>query len=435
MKTRSFLFLLGIGVMMMTGCSKSSPEQGAQGEQPKAPEVKASPVTLQVASQGASTVLDEEFKKVVQSFMEKKYPHITLNFNPESAGTTLDALIASGTIPDLIVTFNGNLASYKDKELVSDMTPLFKTAGIDLNRFEPGYINDVKNASDKGEMYGLPINVNYHAMYYNKDIFDKFGATYPTDGMNWEQLIELARKVTRQESGTQYRGLDPGSTIIWMSQPLSIAAIDPKTDKASVNNDKWGRVFKLAKSIYDIPGNGMITPTPKDQFMKSKTLAVLLDLNILTQLAAAGKEGLSWDVAQYPSYTEKPNTYGNASVYAMIATKTGKHRDDAVKAIELITSEEVQLALSKKGRLSPLKSEQVKQTLGADNPDLKGKRLPSIFKSIPVAYPVASPYRGAAESILVNKFKEFVSGAIDENTALSKADEEINKLVATEKSK
>ncbi|WP_158606406.1 ABC transporter substrate-binding protein [Paenibacillus ginsengarvi] len=435
MRNRSFLFLMSMGVFLFAGCSGATSEPNAQGEQPKPPPAKANPVTLQVASQGSSTVLDEEFKQVVQSFMAKKYPHITLNFNPESTATSLDALLAAGTIPDLIVTFNGNLASYKEKELVSDMTPLFQTAGIDLSRFEPGYIVDVKNASDKGEMYGLPINVNYHAMYYNKDIFDKFGATYPTDGMNWEQLTDLAKKVTRMESGTQFRGLDPGSTVIWMSQPLSIAAIDPKTDKASLRTDKWSRVFKLAKSIYDIPGNGMITATPKDQFMKSKTLAVLLDLNILTQLAAAGKEGLNWDVAQYPSYTEKPNTYGNASVYVMLATKTGKHREDAVKAIELITSEEVQLALSKKGRLSPLKSAQVKQALGADNPDLKNKHLPSIFKSLPVEYPIASPYRGKAEGILVNKFKEYVNGTVDENTALAQAEEEINKMVATEKTK
>ncbi|MBD2862362.1 ABC transporter substrate-binding protein [Paenibacillus oceani] len=435
MKMKTFLSLSGIGVLLLTGCSQTVSEQGEPGEQPQPPQAKAEPVTLQVASQGSSTVLDEEFKNVVQSFLAKKYPHITLNYNPEGAGTSLDALMAAGTIPDLIVTFNGNLASYKEKELVSDMTPLFQTSNIDLNRFEPGYITDVKNASDKGEIYGLPINVNYHAMYYNKDIFDKFGAPYPTDGMSWEQLIDLAKKVTRLEGGTQFRGLDPGSTVIWMSQPLSIAAIDPRTDKATVRNDNWNRVFKLAKSIYEIPGNGLITATPKDQFMKSKTLAVLLDLNILTPLSAAGKDGLNWDIAQYPSYTEKPNTYGNASVYVMVATKTGKHRDDAVKAIELITSEEVQLALSKKGRLSPLKSDQVKQALGADNPDLKSKRLPSIFKSTPVAYPVASPYRGKAEGILVNKFREYVNGSMDENTALAQAEEEINKLVATEKNK
>lgn len=432
MRTRTFQILLGTGVVLLAGCGGT--QSGMEG-QPQPETVKSEPVTLQVASQGSSTLLDEEFKEIVQTHLAKKYPHITLNFNPESAGTSIDALLAAGNVPDLIVTFNGNLASYKEKELVSDMTPLLKPLNIDLNRFETGYINDVKNASDQGELYGLPINVNYHAMYYNKDLFDKFGAAYPKDGMYWEELVELAKKVTRLEGGVQYRGLDPGSTVIWMSQPLSIAAIDPKTDKATVNNDKWNRVFRLAKSIYDIPGNGMITPTPKDQFMKSKTLAVLLDLNILTQLSAAAKEGLNWDVAQYPSYTEQPNTYGNASVYVMLATKTGKHREEAAKAIELITSEEVQLALSKKGRLTPLKSDTVKQALGADNPALQGKQLPSIFKSSPVAYPVASPYRGKAEPLLVNKFRQYVNGSLDENTALSQAEEEINKMVATEKGK
>ncbi|TMV48636.1 hypothetical protein FE783_16410 [Paenibacillus mesophilus] len=72
MRTRSYLFLLSIGVFLFTGCSRTSSEQGAQGEQPTPPSAKANPVTLQVASQGASTVLDEEFKRVVQSFLEKK---------------------------------------------------------------------------------------------------------------------------------------------------------------------------------------------------------------------------------------------------------------------------------------------------------------------------------------------------------------------------
>lgn len=220
-----------------------------------------------------------------------------------------------------------------------------------------------------------------------------------------------------------------------MSQPLGIATIDPVTDKATINSNPWKRVFELAKSIYDIPGNGMIAANPKDQFMKSKTLAMLLDLNILTQLSSAQSGGLNWDVAQYPSYAEKPNTYGNASVYVMFPTKTGKHQDDALKVIDLIGSEEVQLALSKIGRLSPLKSEQVKQALGSDNPQLKGKHLPSIFKSLPVPYPRASQYRSKAEAIAITKFNDYAAGAVDVNTVLKQAEEEINKMVEAERGK
>ncbi|MDF2715966.1 MAG: transporter substrate-binding protein [Paenibacillus sp.] len=431
MKRIMLASITALTVLIAAGCGKEA--AGPSGDV-KTP-TKAEPVTLQIASQGASVTIDEVFQSIVKEHISKKYPHITLEFLPESGQTTLDNLMATGTIPDIVISFNGNLASYNDKGLTFDMTPLFKTHNVDLSRFEPNYIDDVKNASSKGEMYGLPFNVNYHALYYNKDIFDKFGVEYPKDGMTWEELISLARRVTRTEGAVQFRGLDPGSTVIWMSQPLGIATLDPVTDKATMSTDKWKRVFELAKSIYDIPGNGIISVGPRDQFMKSKTLAMLLELNILTQLTSADASGMNWDIAQYPNYTEKPNTYGNASVYVMIASKTGKYLNEATKVMDLISSEEVQMALSKKGRLSPLKSEQVKKALGSDNPQLKDKKLPSVFKSNPVPYPKASMYRSKAEGLVSTKFRQYVNGEFDVNTALKQADEEINKMVEAEKGK
>lgn len=440
--SRLLLMLLLAGALF--GCSQALPnEQESEAVRPdlaQVPEVEVSPseppkpVTLNVSSQGASTMLDEPFQNVVNEQLAKKYPHIQLEFHPESAGTSLDALITAGAVPDLVVTFNGNLASLQEKGLAFDMSPLMREHDINIERFEPNYIQDVLNASDMGELYGLPINVNYHALYYNLDIFDKYGASYPSEGMTWDGVIERARIVARTEGDTRYRGLDPGLTVIWMSQPLSIAAIDPATDKATVSNDAWKRVFELAKSIYDIPGNEMISERPKDQFMKSKTLAMLLDLNILTQLTQAEQEGLRWDVTQYPSYPEKPDTYGNASVYVMIASKTSPHPKEATQVIDLISSEETQLALSRIGRLSPLRSEAVKAALGADHPTLKDKNLPSIFLSLPVPYPVASTYRGKAESILISKFNEYLGGTVDVNTVLKQAEEAINQMVAAEKS-
>lgn len=411
----------------LSGCGAESEPQG-QGQEPP-----PAPVTLQLASQSVGTLLDETFQETLGRFLSQKHPHITVHYNPETKGTTLHELIAAGSVPDIVVTYTGMLPSYRELELVADMTPLLKSEGVNLDAFEPNYIADVRNASDKGELYGLPINVNYHAMYYNKDIFDKFGVPYPSDGMTWQQVIDLAKRVTRTEGGVQYRGFDPGSTVQWMSQPLSIASIDPQTDKAAVNSDKWRQVFELARSIYSIPGNELIAEAPRNQFIKSRTLAMLLDLNLLSQLTSPDGAGLNWDIAQYPSYPDKPNTYGNASVYTMIASKTGKHREAAAQVIALAASEEVQLALSRKGRLSPLASADIKKALGEEESGLKDKHLPSIFKSKPVPYPVASPYRSKAEAITIAKFKLFLEGALDVNTALAQAEEEINQMVSVEK--
>jgi multiple sugar transport system substrate-binding protein len=51
----------------------------------------------------------------------------------------------------------------------------------------------------------------------------------------WEETVELAKQVTRVDGGVQYRGLDPGNSVIWISQPLALAAVDYKTDRASIN--------------------------------------------------------------------------------------------------------------------------------------------------------------------------------------------------------
>ncbi|RKN70088.1 ABC transporter substrate-binding protein [Paenibacillus ginsengarvi] len=424
LQARTIVLLTAATAVVLSGCG------GKENNAAEPKERTPSPVTLRLASKGAAPILDAEFQQVVGERLKAKYPHITLEYLPETTGTKLDELIASGNAPDLIVTNTGALAEYRDMELLFDMEPLFKSRNLNLSRFEANYITDVRNASVKNELYGLPINVSYHAMYYNKDIFDQAGAPYPTDGMYWDDVLNLAKKVTRNVGGVQYHGLDPGYTIIWMSQPLSIGAIDAN-DQVTINNDKWKRVFELAKAIYTIPGNELIAESPKNQFMKSKTLGMLLDLNILTQLVEAEKDGLHWDVAQYPSYPEKPKTYGNASVSTVIVSKTTKHQEDAVSVIEAMTSDEVQMELSKRGRLSPLASDTIKKALGSSSPGLKDKHLPSIFKSKPVPYPISSPNRGQGESIAINKFKEYLQGTIDVNQALSQAEEEIKKKLAT----
>jgi hypothetical protein len=68
-------------------------------------------------------------------------------------------------------------------------------------------------------------------------------------------------------------------------------------------------------------------------------------------------------------------------------------------------------------------------------PFLQGKNVAGIFKSKPVSYPVASQYRPKAENIAKAKFTEYTEGTIDVNTALARAEEEINKMIEAEKQK
>lgn len=421
-----------VGLVLVAGCGGQEAARNAadDGGSPQE-EAKLDPVTVTAAVDGT---YNELFDQLLTEHVKKKYPHITLSMMRPTDGNTLDNLLIAGTVPDLIFTFNGNLSSYRTRGLLYDMNGLIKENKFDLGRFEPNYIADVKIASTNDELFALPYETTFHALYYNKSIFDKFGVDYPKDGMTWEQTVELGRRVTRFDSGTQYRGLDPGSGIIWISQPLSLATVDYKTEKASINNEQWKRIFELVKTIYSIPGNKPVG-TVLNEFTKDKTLAMVGHLNIFTTLEAAGKEGLEWDVTQYPSFPEKPNTFGNASVYVATITQPSKHKKEALQVLDVLTSESFQLVRSKSGSISALKSPEVKNAFGADLAFLKGKNVQGIFKSKPVLYPIASEYRSKAESIARARFNDYAAGTIDVNTALSRAEEEINKMIAAEKMK
>lgn len=82
-----------------------------------------------------------------------------------------------------------------------------------------------------------------------------------------------------------------------------------------------------------------------------------------------------------------------------------------------------------------MKSAEVAKAFGAEMAFLKGKHVEGIFKSKPVKYPIASQYRSKAEAIAKARFDEYAAGKIDVNTALARAEEEINKMIDAEKMK
>lgn len=413
------IITLALAAVLLSACGKADTPKGEAGGK------NEEPVRLILLNDSG---IEQEFIEQLEAGVKQMYPSIELKWYKSEQGSTLDELIMAGETPDLIVSYNGKIASYRDKDLLYDMTPLIQTQQVDLGRFDSSYIDDVRIASTNNELFGLPISLAYHALYYNKDLFDKFGVAYPQDGMTWEQTIDLAKKMTRMEAGVQYRGFDIGN-VVWASQPLGIAAIDYKTDKATMRTDEWKRVFEMMKAFYEIPGN-MTTLKGKENFLKDKTVAMYADLSIASDLEKAAQDGLNWDVVQYPSYTEKPNTYGNASVNVIMVTKTSKHKERAMQVVQAAVSDAVQTASSRAGRVTPLKNESIRQVFGLDKEVFRGKHVQGIFKSKPVKYPTASQYRSLAESIVRNTFFEYVKGEFDVNTALLRADEAINQGVA-----
>ncbi|MDF2723457.1 MAG: family 1 extracellular solute-binding protein [Paenibacillus sp.] len=428
-----------VSAAAIAGCSSDSAKETAPAAKPTTetkaaetvPAISKDPVTLTATSNGIA--IDEKYLATMKDLLKKKYPNITLNFVQPAKGNELPDMIVSGNTPDLLFTHTGAIAPLQANGILYDHNALVKQYKMDLARFDKQFLDDVHMTAAKGELYALPLYSKYHALYYNKSLFDKFGAPYPKDGMTMNETVELTKRVSRIEGTTNYRGLNTGSNIIWIAQPMNLFTVDG--DKPIVNTDGWKKMFDFGKTIYSIPGNSWTSVSPRNQFLKDQTLAMFLFQNLIDELETPTKEGLQWDVVQYPSFPENPNTYPSSSTDVVLITSTSKYKEQALQVIEALTSDEIEMMRSKQGVLTVLKNPDIKKAFGTEIKFAEGKNLPGILKSKPAVSPPISAYRQTAEGIVRRKFEEYLNNVGDVNTILRAAEEEIAKAVATDKSK
>lgn len=402
----------------------SDKQEGAAG---KPVEASNEPVTLKIAI-SMNWLGPDEFKKYFEDPVKKRHPNLSFEIldmaKPEFAG--LDKILATGTIPDIVMSASPIIYRVTDFDVEEDIMPLVKKHNFDLTKINATALESVKTASGSQVLTGLPWTRHVHALYYNKNIFDKFGVPYPKDGMTWEETAEIAKKLTRMEEGVQYRGLEPD---LQFPSVLQLTAVDAVNKKATLQTDGWKRAFGLSKSIYDIPGNNK----PKfsggawDQFMKEQTLAMFPAGNNLPNLKTAAN--LNWDIAQFPSFSDKPNMAPVVDMWILHVTKQSKNKDAAFQVLASVLSSEVQEEMARNARFPVIENEKVRKEFGQNLPHLQGKNLEAVFKSKPTQATHVSKYEAHVGAILQKSIVQVASGEKDINTALRDAEEELNKKI------
>src|SRR5690606_26103942 len=98
----------------------------------------------------------------------------------------------------------------------------------------------------------------------------------------------------------------------------------------------------------------------------------------------------------------------------MIITKQSKNKDAAMRVLEVMTSDDVQLASARTlAKYSSLNNPEMRTNFGADNPIFRDLNIQSIFKSKPAQAPLFSIYYPDGRSILSSAIKEFIDGDKD----------------------
>lgn len=374
-------------------------------------------------------ITEEKFQEHFAKPVKTKHPAISLKLlkvtSPAKDG--IEALIAAGTVPDIVADSNTGLNKYLDMDYAEDLNPMIKKYNVDLNRFEPAIVETLYGLGRNKGIYGLPFGMNYGALLYNKDIFDKFGVSYPEDVITWDTFIELSNKLTRKDAEVQYIGSAPPTPVNWLRQ-YGASNFDEKDEKAVFSNDKHKYVFSLQEQLFKIPGfiNGTNwRPTN----MAGGTIAMQAGWIMATTNLVSADPPFDWDLSAYPVFKESPN-YGNSVDFPMlIVSKTSKHKEAAYQVIMTMISDEVQERLNKSGQITALKDQKLKMTYAQDSQIYNGKNLQAIFKVSPAPLPDYSRWKSATDTYVNAVAQQMALNKKDINTALREQEEAANKAM------
>lgn len=204
----SVLLILVMTIVMLSACGNSkdkdsgntetqapSTDGGADGEaDDKTSEEDLAPVTLTLGLPGGYDVTSKE---IIERF-QTEYPHITLEIDEAPWGDFTKKVatqIAGGNAPDIWFQENAAVIGYGERGAAEDLTPYIER---DLNLDEYG--SNLFSAQVGDSVYGVPHGGNPVALAYNKDIFDEAGLDYPTDDWTYEDMIETAKLLTKDDN-------------------------------------------------------------------------------------------------------------------------------------------------------------------------------------------------------------------------------------------
>ncbi|HHT48529.1 MAG TPA: sugar ABC transporter substrate-binding protein [Firmicutes bacterium] len=149
--------------------------------------------------------LNQYDKILIQEF-EKRHPEIKVEVFDMPASEYPDKMLimlAGGEDIDVFYakdpTMYGGLVLRKQIRPLNDLIARDK---LDLS----GYGGNLDNVKIDDQIYGLPYRGDFWILFYNKDLFDRFGVPYPTNNMTWSEFRKTAKALTSGEGASRTYG-------------------------------------------------------------------------------------------------------------------------------------------------------------------------------------------------------------------------------------
>jgi len=349
------LLLMGVGLAL--GLKAGPVKTGLITAPPEAYTGKR--VTLRYMIWGRENEVRQEREKLAHFVQEN--PDIQIDLI-QTGGTQyqvkLATMLAGGVAPDLFMVHEAMFPTLAENGLILPLDDLVaEDPELDLDAFFPAVVEQCRY---KGVLYKLPVGFNTVVMYYNCDMFDEAGLDYPSDDWTWDDMLRMARRLTRRdEQGrpTQYgvMGVGPWLTYAMMMWQNGGEMFDengrlvigrPEYVEANAEALQFCADLQLAEKVQ--PTEAAIETLPANPFVAGRVAMSLTGTWLNNQLR--GHQEFRWDIAPPPRRKERASLVFGGSPVVNAQTQ---HPREALRLLKAMLSDWWQERIAREARSLP----------------------------------------------------------------------------------
>ncbi|WP_270171429.1 ABC transporter substrate-binding protein [Paenibacillus sp. SYP-B4298] len=262
-----------------------------------------------------------------------------------------------------------NLFSQQGKLL--DLTPFIEQDKYNTDNFVPGMLEYLKEQGG-GTLYGLSPSFYSQAVFYNKDLFEKYGVELPTDRMSWDDVMARASRFpTDGTPEERIYGLksDFSANLFDLATSIGdthgLSMFNSDTMQTTLDTPAWHNVFSNALdairsgTIYVKDENRMPNWDSyegflmSDPFVSGRAAMMIEEAYIVDQLKASAeylkdKVSFDWDLVTVPIDPANPDYTTTTSVDQILAINANStNSKEAWNFMKYILSDEFARVTSK----------------------------------------------------------------------------------------
>lgn len=282
---------------------------------------------------------------------------INIIFKELPQGTNVeigDKLVTNLIGGEKIDIYDGNVSEYYNfatKGMYEPLNKYYEKDGFDVNQMGE---STVEMSKINGQLYSLPYIKSKFVLYFNKDLFDAAGVSYPTNDWTWTDFRTAAKELTSGEGADKIWGCTmPDWVCTWAAYATQSGAKFMKDDKTPNLDDprfKEGLQLKYDLTMVDKScptlAENKTTKTHYAKQFSSGNVAMLISGDwTIGQIATNLENNYSfqYDIANLPrpDGVAAGTTFG-ASRYVGINSKSDeKTKDAAWEVLKYLASPEV----------------------------------------------------------------------------------------------